>query len=116
MRYAVDLRHSLQAPCGVGIFNQSVAFASVLKYWSRRRSGGNVGILRGFPRGVGRVGSRFYGFSCFPLLVISTAQVWSRAIVLLSIEQRGLRRRIANWDNQSGNHASAIRQERPSGS
>src|SRR5947209_20476598 len=39
---------------------------------SRRRSIGNVGIPQEFPRGVRRVGSRYFGFPCFPLLGIPT--------------------------------------------
>ena len=42
-------------------------------YRTRRRSVGNVGIPKGFPRGVGRVESRLLGFPCFPLLGISNA-------------------------------------------
>ena len=34
---------------------------------------GIVGIPKGFPRAGGRVESRFDGFPCFPLLVISNA-------------------------------------------
>jgi len=34
---------------------------------------GNVGILKGFPKSVGRVGSRHHGFPCFPYSVISMA-------------------------------------------
>jgi hypothetical protein len=30
-----------------------------------------VGILKGFPKSVGRVESRLYGFPCFPYSVIS---------------------------------------------
>jgi hypothetical protein len=32
-----------------------------------------VGILKGFPKSVGRVESRLYGFPCFPYSVISMA-------------------------------------------
>src|SRR4051794_33459501 len=39
---------------------------------SRRRTIGNVGIPQEFPRGVRRVGSRYFGFPCFPLLGIPT--------------------------------------------
>ena len=38
---------------------------------SRRRGRGNVAIPKGFPRSVGRVGSRLYGFPGFPHSVIS---------------------------------------------
>src|ERR1017187_4363562 len=37
---------------------------------------GNVVIPKGFPRGVGRVESRPFGFPCFPYPVISIACVW----------------------------------------
>ncbi len=40
---------------------------------SSRRGRGNVGIPKGFPKSVGRVGSRLLGFPCFPYSVISTA-------------------------------------------
>jgi hypothetical protein len=36
MRYVVDLRHSLQAPCGVGSFNESTVFAYCFEDRSRR--------------------------------------------------------------------------------
>ena len=36
-----------------------------------RRGRGNVGIPKGFPKSVGRVGSRLHGFPCFPHSVIS---------------------------------------------
>ena len=32
-----------------------------------------MGILKGFPKSVGRVGSRLHGFPCFPYSVISMA-------------------------------------------
>ena len=32
-----------------------------------------MGILKGFPKSVGRVGSRLLGFPCFPYSVISMA-------------------------------------------
>jgi hypothetical protein len=38
-----------------------------------RRGRGNVGIPKGFPKSVGRVGSRLHGFPCFPYSVISMA-------------------------------------------
>ena len=56
MRYVVDLRHPLQPPCVAGSRNRSAAIGSVLKYRSRRRSGGNVGIPKGFPKGSGKGG------------------------------------------------------------
>ena len=40
---------------------------------SSRRCRGNVGIPKGFPRSVGRVGSRLHGFPPFPCSVISMA-------------------------------------------
>jgi hypothetical protein len=40
---------------------------------SRRRGRGTVVIPKGFPKRVGRVGSRLYGFPCFPLSVDSMA-------------------------------------------
>jgi hypothetical protein len=42
-------------------------------YIPRRRGRGNVGIPKGFPRSVRRVGSRLWGFPCFPYSVISMA-------------------------------------------
>jgi hypothetical protein len=38
---------------------------------SSRRDRWNVGIPKGFPKSVGRVGSRHHGFPCFPYSVIS---------------------------------------------
>ncbi|MCU1225999.1 MAG: hypothetical protein JWQ42_4092 [Edaphobacter sp.] len=32
-----------------------------------------MGILKGFPKSVGRVESRLYGFPCFPYSVVSMA-------------------------------------------
>src|ERR1700677_2270863 len=43
------------------------------KHISSRRGRGNVGIPKGFPKSVGRVGSRLLGFPCFPHSVISMA-------------------------------------------
>jgi len=40
---------------------------------SSRRGSGNVGIPKGFPKSVGRVGSRLLGFPCFPYSVIPMA-------------------------------------------
>ena len=40
---------------------------------SSRLGRGNVGIPKGFPKSVGRVGSRLHGFPCFPYSVISMA-------------------------------------------
>jgi hypothetical protein len=48
-------------------------FVFVCKYPTSRRGRGNVGIPKGFPKSVGRVGSRLYGFPCFPHSVISMA-------------------------------------------
>jgi hypothetical protein len=67
---------SVTAPC-----------VAVLKDRTRRRSSGNVGIPQGFPRGVGSVGSRLYGFPCFPLLVISTA--WGCASLSVTFGEIG---------------------------
>ena len=41
--------------------------------WYRRRTIPIVGIPKGFPKSVGRVGSRLHGFPCFPYSVISMA-------------------------------------------
>jgi hypothetical protein len=65
--------HALRCGPETSVTSPSRCF---FEYLSRSRSGGNVGIPKGFPRGVGRVESRFYGFPCFPFLVISTAQAW----------------------------------------
>src|SRR5271156_6350404 len=46
------------------------------KTYSSRRRRGNVGIPKGFPKSVGRVGSRLHGFPCFPYSVISMACFW----------------------------------------
>src|SRR5882757_6459851 len=43
------------------------------RHISSRRGRGNVGIPKGFPKSVGRVGSRLHGFPCFPYSVISMA-------------------------------------------
>jgi hypothetical protein len=43
------------------------------KHISSRRGRGNVGIPKGFPKSVGRVGTRLHGFPCFPHSVISMA-------------------------------------------
>jgi len=40
---------------------------------SSRLGRGNVGIPKGFPKSVGRVGSRHHGFPCFPYSVIPMA-------------------------------------------
>ena len=69
MRYAVDLRHPLQAPCGGHDFEWRGMRGPI----SSRRGRGNVGIPKGFPKSVGRVGSRLFGFPCFPYSVISMA-------------------------------------------
>jgi hypothetical protein len=41
--------------------------------------------LKGFPRGMGRVESRYFGFPCFPFLVISNARLpprgWPKACI-----------------------------------
>src|SRR5271170_1654079 len=41
------------------------------RHISSRRGRGNVGIPKGFPQSVERVGSRLHGFPCFPYSVIS---------------------------------------------
>ena len=69
MRYAVDLRHPLQAPCGGDVSSRG----GNRRHLSSRRGRGNVGIPKGFPKSVGRVGSRLHGFPCFPYSVISMA-------------------------------------------
>src|SRR5271170_4933735 len=43
------------------------------KTYSSRRGRGNVGIPKGFPQSVERVGSRLHGFPPFPYSVISMA-------------------------------------------
>src|SRR5580698_4447292 len=43
------------------------------KHIVSRRGRGNVEILKGFPKSVGRVGSRLHGFPPFPYSVISMA-------------------------------------------
>ena len=55
---------------GLGLW---LVFVLASQYLSRRRGRGNVVIPKGFPRSVGRVGSRLYGFPCFPHSVISMA-------------------------------------------
>ena len=45
IHYVVDLRHPLQAPCGVERFKRSGAFATVLKYRSRRRNDTSIAVL-----------------------------------------------------------------------
>jgi hypothetical protein len=50
-----------------------LVFAVAPKHLTRRRGRGNVGILKGFPKSVGRVESRLYGFPPFPYSVISMA-------------------------------------------
>jgi hypothetical protein len=62
--YVVDLRHPLQAPCG----GYDLGRGDTRRHISSRRGRGNVGIPEGFPQSVGRVGSRLYGFPCFPTL------------------------------------------------
>jgi hypothetical protein len=53
----------------------------VLRHKSSRRGRGNVGIPKGFPKSVGRVGSRLHGFPCFPYSVISMACFFARAML-----------------------------------
>src|SRR5438309_823170 len=49
------------------------------EFLSRRRGRGNVVIPKGFPKSVGRVGSRLYGFPGFPHSVNSMACfLWGR--------------------------------------
>src|ERR1700730_7804914 len=50
-----------------------LVFAVAPKHLTRRRGRGNVGILKGFPKSVGSVESRLYGFPRFPYSVISMA-------------------------------------------
>ena len=67
IRYILDQEHPLQPLAGnEGLFSYSLEV-------HRHRGLGNVGILKGFPRSVGRVGSQLYGFPCFPHSVISMA-------------------------------------------
>jgi hypothetical protein len=55
----------------------------------RRRGRGYVGIPKGFPKSVGRVGSRLHGFPCFPYSVISMACFSpGRCWIYSSIDQR----------------------------
>ena len=69
MRYAVDLRHPLQAPCGGHDFE----LRGMRRQLSSLRGRGNVGIPKGFPKSVGRVGRRLHAFPPFPYSVISMA-------------------------------------------
>jgi len=71
MLYVLDRGHGLQAPCveSGSDCGFSAGFAGLQIHDSRRRSRGNVGILKGFPKSVGRVESRLYGFPCFPYSV-----------------------------------------------
>ena len=50
-----------------------VRLEGMRRHISSRRGRGNVGIPKGFPKSVGRVGSRLHGFPCFPYSVISMA-------------------------------------------
>jgi hypothetical protein len=63
--------HPLQVPCGARGLSLGLwlVFALAPKHLTRRRGRGNVGIPKGFPKSVGRVESRPYGFPCFPYSV-----------------------------------------------
>jgi hypothetical protein len=66
------IRYSPLRWLGLGIReNSAVVLAPT--YAARHRGRGNVVIPKGFPRSVGRVGSRLYCFPCFPHSVISMA-------------------------------------------
>jgi hypothetical protein len=75
MIYVLYRGESLQAPYGESGSGLGEGWLGPVcfKNISHRRSVGNVEIPEGFPRGVGRVESRYFGFPCFPLLVISNA-------------------------------------------
>jgi hypothetical protein len=75
IRYTLDRGHPLQVPRGARGLSLVLSLVVVLasESLSRGRGRGNVVILKGFPRSVGRVGSRLYGFPCFPYSVISMA-------------------------------------------
>jgi hypothetical protein len=70
LRYVVDLRHPLQAPCA----GEHPSCGGAKRHISSRRGHGNVGILKGFPK---RVGNRLHGF---PYSVISMA-CFSRTVL-----------------------------------
>ena len=46
-----------------------------------------MGIPKGFPKSVGRVGSRLHGFPCFPYSVISMACFFARAMLDLQLHR-----------------------------
>lgn len=73
-----DTNYGLNEASGYGMIGTTglVDIAVVVVSW------GNVGIPKGFPRDVERVGSRFYGFPCFPYPVISTALPHSKNFVV----------------------------------
>ena len=73
IHYTLDRGHPLQIPCGVEGFEFRLwlVLAVAPKHLTRRRGRGNVGILKGFPKSVGRVESRLYGLPPFPCSVIS---------------------------------------------
>ncbi len=50
-----------------------LSLALFLYIYARRRGRGNVVIPKGFPKSVGRMGRRNYGFPCFPHSVIPMA-------------------------------------------
>jgi hypothetical protein len=52
---------------------RQVSALHVCILWNPTGGVGNVGIPKGFPKSVGRVGSRLHGFPCFPYSVISMA-------------------------------------------
>jgi hypothetical protein len=70
MIYVLYRGETLQSPCGkngsvIGEWLAKPGFIPPSKHWE-------CGIPQEFPRGVRRVGSRYFGFPCFPLLGIST--------------------------------------------
>jgi len=76
IRYILDRGHPLQLPRGArgpGLKLLHLSLALFLYIYTRRRGRGNVVIPKGFPKSVGRMGSRHYGFPCFPYSVISMA-------------------------------------------
>ena len=64
MRYVVDLRHSLQAPCGVRSYNQSACFCNCFEISIPSSKRWECGNPEGFPRGRGKGGK--------PVLWLST--------------------------------------------
>ena len=56
------------------------------------------GNPEGIPGGVVRVASRFYGFPCFPLFVISTVQVWHYEVGRLWVLKNSLCQNLQKID------------------